>query len=109
MPWQGFYPLLLSHQWCGVKELYLDPPYFDTNPYGDDKSNNFDYEKFYKWALQQKELVIISEYNMPDDFICIDAIEKSVLLNSGASKKNLEKLFIPKHQRELYNNLMKRR
>ena len=89
--------------------VYLDPPYFDTNPYGDDKSNNFDYEKFYKWALQQKELVIISEYNMPDDFICIDAIEKSVLLNSGASKKNLEKLFIPKHQRELYNNLMKRR
>ena len=89
--------------------VYLDPPYFDTNPYGDDKSNNFDYEKFYKWALQQKELVIISEYNMPDDFICIDAIEKSVLLNSGASKKAVEKLFIPKHQRELYNNLMKRR
>ena len=20
MPWQGFYPLLLSHQWCGAKE-----------------------------------------------------------------------------------------
>ena len=89
--------------------VFLDPPYFGTNPYGDDKSNNFDYEKFYKWALQQKELVIISEYNMPDDFICIDAIEKSVLLNSGASKKAIEKLFIPKHQRELYNNLMKRR
>ena len=30
-------------------------------------------------------------------------------VNSGASKKAIEKLFIPKHQRELYNNLMKRR
>ena len=89
--------------------VYCDLPYFDTNPYSKDKSNNFDYEGFYEWALRQKELVIISEYNMPDDFICIDSIEKSVLLSSGASKKAIEKLFIPKHQRELYNNLMKRR
>jgi hypothetical protein len=89
--------------------IYCDLPYFDTNPYGDDKSNNFDYEGFYEWALRQKELVIISEHNMPEDFICIDSIEKSVLLCSGSSKKAIEKLFIPKTQRELYNNLMKRR
>lgn len=89
--------------------VFLDPPYFGTNPYGDDKSNNFDYEGFYEWALQQKELVIISEYNMPDDFICIDAIEKSVLLNSGASKKAIEKLFIPRKQAELYKNLLNKK
>ena len=89
--------------------VYCDLPYYNTNPYGDDKSNNFDYEGFYKWALRQKELVVISEYTMPEEFICIDAIEKSVQLCSGSSKKAIEKLFIPKHQKELYNNLMKRR
>lgn len=46
---------------------------------------------------------------MPEDFMCIDAIEKSVTLCSGGDVKAIEKLFIPKHQRELYNNLMKRR
>ena len=86
--------------------IYCDIPYYDTDEYAE---GGFDHQKFYKWALQQKELVIISEYNMPDDFICIDAIEKSVLLNSGASKKNLEKLFIPKHQRELYKKLLNKK
>ena len=86
--------------------IYCDIPYYNTDEYA---AGGFDHQKFYKWALRQKELVIISEYNMPEDFICIDSIEKSVQLCSGASKKALEKLFIPKHQRELYNNLMKRR
>lgn len=86
--------------------LYCDIPYYNTDEYA---AGGFDHQKFYKWALRQKELVIISEYYMPEDFICIDAIEKSVLLSSGASKKAIEKLFIPKHQRELYNSLMKRR
>lgn len=44
-----------------------------------------------------------------EDFICIDAIEKSVLLNSGASKKAIEKLFIPKRQRELYKKLLNKK
>ena len=37
------------------------------------------------------------------------AMEKSVLLNSGASKKAIEKLFIPKHQRELYKKLLNKK
>jgi site-specific DNA-adenine methylase len=89
--------------------VYCDIPYLNTNSYGQDKSNNFDYDRFYKWALSLSEPVIISEYSMPDDFICIDMIEKSVMLNSGAAKKALEKLFIPKTQKDLYFNLMKRR
>lgn len=89
--------------------VYCDLPYFDTNPYGKDKSNNFDYEKFYKWALRQKELVIISEYYMPDDFMCIDAIEKSVTLCSGGDVKAVEKLFIPRNQAELYKKLLNKK
>ena len=89
--------------------VYCDIPYINTNCYGKKNVNTFDYKKFYDWCSKQKELVIISEYTMPEDFICIDAIEKSVQLCSGSSKKAIEKLFIPKHQRELYNSLMKRR
>lgn len=89
--------------------VYCGIPYINTNCYGKKNVNTFDYKKFYDWCSKQKEIVIISEYTMPEDFICIGAIEKSVQLCSGSSKKALEKLFIPKHQRELYNNLMKRR
>ena len=31
-------------------------------------------------------------------FICIDEIEKSVMMNSGADQKTIERLFVPKHQ-----------
>ena len=86
--------------------VYCDIPYYNTDEYA---AGGFDHQKFYKWALRQKELVIISEYNMPDDFICIDAIEKSVLLKSGASKKAIEKLFIPKTQAELYKKLLNKK
>ena len=79
--------------------IYCDIPYKGTDEY----EGEFDHERFYKWARNQKELVIISEYSMPDDFICIARIEKSQLLNGyGNGKKILEGLFIPKEQEKLY-------
>ena len=45
--------------------IYCDPPYKDTAKYTVD----FNHNEFYKWCRKQKELVIISEYNMPEDFI----------------------------------------
>ena len=40
---------------------------------------------------------------MPEDrFLCIDTIEKPVLLNSGSKTKALEKIFIPKNQEAKY-------
>lgn len=44
---------------------------------------------------------------MPEDFICVNQIKKTVCLSGGTSNKATEKLFVPKHQIELYNNLMK--
>ena len=83
--------------------IYCDIPYKNTNAYGNKNINSFDYERFYSWCEHQEELVIISEYEMPRNrFICIDEIEKSVMLNSGASNKAIERLFIPKHQNELW-------
>ena len=89
--------------------IYSDPPYFQTDAYTEDEEEGFNHAEFYKWALRQKELVIISEYKMPDDFICIDAIEKSVTLCSGGDVKALEKLFIPKTQVELYQKMLRKR
>ena len=86
--------------------LYCDIPYYNTDEYA---AGGFDHQKFYKWALQQKELVIISEYYMPDDFMCIDATEKSVTLCSGGDVKAIEKLFIPRKQAELYKKLLNKK
>ena len=76
--------------------IYCDIPYFETDNYG----NNFDYERFYSWCEKQTEPLFISEYWMPEDrFECIDEIEKTVTLQSGAGNKAIEKLFIPRHQK----------
>ena len=83
--------------------IFCDIPYIDTNAYGKKNINTFDYERFYNWCGLQKEFLFISEYWMPEDrFVCIDTIEKPVMLNSGADLKAEEKLFIPKHQEEMY-------
>lgn len=74
--------------------IYCDPPYINTAGYGVD----FDNSRFYDWCRAQKELVLISEYSMPDDFIPIWRKYKCVTLCSGNSKKAEEKLFIHKSQ-----------
>ena len=88
--------------------IYADPPYFNTNSYGAKNQNTFDYERFYSWCRKQKEILIISEYYMPEDFIVIDEIEKPVMMNSGADLKVMEKLFIPAHQKDLWKKIKPR-
>lgn len=79
--------------------IYCDPPYKNTDKY----RVNFNYENFYEWCGKQKQLVIISEYAMPDDrFICIAEKEKISLMRSSNRITKLEKLFIPKHQYQMY-------
>ena len=79
--------------------IYCDIPYKGTDKY----STDFDYERFYSWALKQTELVVISEYSMPDDFICIAQREKRVILSSyNNSITKTEKLFVPANQLEMY-------
>ena len=76
--------------------IYCDIPYKDTTKYKDD----FDHEKFYEWCREMKKqghTIFISEYNMPDDFICVWEMEVKSSLSangkSGGSKKSIEKLF----------------
>ena len=82
--------------------IYCDIPYKDTDEY---TSGAFDHDAFYKWCAQQKELVVVSSYEMPEDFICINQIEHRQTLGMGKHGKKgnkvMEKLFIPKHQADL--------
>lgn len=80
--------------------IYCDPPYKNTEKYRVD----FNYENFYEWCGKQKQLVIISEYEMPQDrFICIAEKEKrSLMCKDDNTTKKIEKLFIPKHQYQMY-------
>lgn len=78
--------------------IYCDPPYKDTKDY----DQNFTHEQFYDWCRNQKELTLISEYNMPDDFIKISEIKTKSSMSATATVDALERLYIPKHQKDLY-------
>jgi len=74
--------------------IYCDPPYEGTTKYKD----GFNHSEFWEW-VRIKSLeghsVFVSEYNAPDDFICVwqkDQVS-SLTKNTGA-KKATEKLFI---------------
>ena len=81
--------------------IYCDIPYRGTAEY----IGGFNHDEFYDWCEKQTELVIISEYDMPRDrFVCIAEKEKPVLLSGGVSGKATERLFVPKHQIDLYDS-----
>ena len=80
--------------------IYCDIPYRNTEKY---QKNEFDYDSFYKWALGQKEPIFISEYWMPDDFICIAEKERTSSMSAtNKSLRKTEKIFVPKHQFNKY-------
>lgn len=75
--------------------IYCDPPYQGTSGY---KTGAFDHEKFFDWCRQQakKNIVFVSEYNAPDDFI--EVWRGEVKTNFASTRKKathnaVEKLF----------------
>lgn len=80
--------------------IYCDPPYRNTTKY---KTEEFPYEEFYQWCRDMSiyNTVLISEYNMPEDFECIWQKESKVNFDSNRKSndnknKRIEKLFIHK-------------
>ena len=76
--------------------IYLDPPYKNTTKYFSD----FDHDHFYEYCRQKKKeghTIFISEYEMPEDFICVweKEVKSSLSANGkiGGSKVSNEKLF----------------
>ena len=75
--------------------IYCDPPYKNTTKYS---TKNFPYELFYDWCreLSKNNIVLVSEYNMPDDFKCIwKKTTKIIIGNLNINKPiRTEKLYI---------------
>ena len=80
--------------------IYCDIPYKGTTKYA---TKSFPYDEFYTWAkeMAKTNTVLISEYNMPDDFECIWSKEIRCSINNTVdvgdkNKKRIEKLFTVK-------------
>ena len=88
--------------------IYCDIPYCKTNIYA---KQSFDYESFYKWAEEQTELVVISEYYCPKDrFVCVAETKKRSLYcaTKEYATDKIERLYVPKNQFTLYKELMRK-
>ena len=77
--------------------IYCDIPYKNTTKYS---VNSFPYDEFYKWAIEMAKdnIVLISEYDMPEEFKCIWQKETKVNFDSNRKSnedknKRIEKLF----------------
>lgn len=76
--------------------IYCDIPYKNSTKY---KVDDFPYDEFYDWCKQmaKNNIVLVSEYNMPDDFECIwqKEIKTSLCIDRAKTdSKRVEKLFI---------------
>ena len=77
--------------------IYCDPPYANTTKYKDD----FDHDTFWKWCrdkVDEGHQVFISEYNAPEDFVCVWQKEIQSGLNTNTTKKGIEKIFVHESQ-----------
>ena len=73
--------------------IYCDPPYENTTGYKD----AFNHSDFWQWCREKHtegHKVFISEYNAPDDFICVWQKTLTTSFNTSESIKAVEKLFI---------------
>ena len=80
--------------------IYCDPPYQGSTPY---KTGSFNHEHFFNWCMEQakKNVVFVSEYKAPDDFIEVwsgDVLTCFASKRKKATHNAVEKLFkvIPK-------------
>ena len=83
--------------------IYCDPPYANTAGY---KTGDFDHDAFFEWCrkMAKQNLVFVSEYNAPDDFVQVWEGEQKT--NFASSRKSathnaVERLFMVQNG---YNN-----
>ena len=72
-----------------------DIPYKGTKQYS--TSKNFNHDKFWQWCrnmAKQGHKVFISEYQAPDDFICVWSKEVTNSMNTTLTYKPVERLFV---------------
>lgn len=78
--------------------IYCDIPYQGTKQYS--TSKDFNYDIFWEWCRQKSaegHIIYVSEYNSPEDFICVwqKEVKSSLSANGiiGGNKLSVEKLF----------------
>ena len=78
---------------CENSLIYCDIPYQGTTQYG--SVQEFDYDKFWDWVreMSKNNIVLVSEYNAPDDFECIFEKTLTTTLDKNSRKNDAEKLF----------------
>lgn len=77
--------------------IYCDPPYAGVTKY----EYLIDHENFWAWCRErvaEGHDVFVSEYNAPDDFVCVWEQELKTTMNPDTTKQAIEKLFIHKSQ-----------
>lgn len=75
--------------------IYCDPPYAGVTKY----AYSIDHEDFFEWCrkkVSEGHDVFVSEYNAPDDFVCVWEQKLRMCVNPGIGKQAVEKLFIHK-------------
>lgn len=74
--------------------IYCDIPY--KNSSYEMYQEKFNHDEFWVWARKMSEnhIVLISEYEAPNDFKCIFEKQLTTSFNNKQTKKNTEKLFI---------------
>lgn len=80
--------------------IYCDPPYENTAKYKavDDFNHAEFWQKCRDWCADGHQ-VFVSEYNAPDDFVCVWEKEISVnVAKNSKGKKGVERLFVHESQ-----------
>lgn len=81
--------------------IYCDIPYKDTNVYN--KGEDFDYPRFYHWAMTQSCPVFISSYWMPERFFeCVDEVTHQSIYCATKVLNVTERIFVPRKDVEPY-------
>lgn len=75
--------------------IYCDIPYRNSTKYVTD---DFPYEKFYDWCrkMSKDNIVLVSEYWMPDDFECMWSKSLKCTLDKNSRTDKVERLFMVK-------------
>ena len=82
--------------------IYCDPPYQNTSKYNG--TDDFDSEAFWDWCRMQEandNIVIVSEYSAPEDFVCVWQKEIKCGMDSRQGEKQslrVEKMFVHKNR-----------
>ena len=76
----------------GGTVIYCDPPYAEGIEY----KSKFNHEQFWQWVRENSKnnIILVSEYNAPNDFECIWSMPVKTHLNNRNKLNKVEKLFI---------------